>query len=101
MECLRARLTGVRVRGLQLAGPEQFAAIKVGEDSKRKHYRALCWAARPLQHADVQVCSPTSPSCWFNSRILCLYRVASCKRSICAYACTSSLRGQLSALLTT
>lgn len=46
---------GVRVRGLQLTGADEFATIKVGEDSKRKHYRALCWAARPLQAADVEV----------------------------------------------
>lgn len=45
----------VRVRGLQLTGPEEFATIKVGEDSKQKHYRALCWAARPLTGTDVQV----------------------------------------------
>ena len=55
MEAISGGSEGVLVRGLQMTDAEQFAAIKVGEDSKRKHYRALCWAARPLQAADVKV----------------------------------------------
>jgi tRNA U54 and U55 pseudouridine synthase Pus10 len=55
MAAIRQGKAGVQVRGLQLTGYEEFATLKVGEESKRKHYRALCWAARPLQHTDVQV----------------------------------------------
>ena len=55
MGAIGAGSAGVRVRGLQMATAAQFAAVKVGEDAKRKHYRALCWAARPLDAADVQV----------------------------------------------
>lgn len=55
-----ARAAGVQARGLQLASQADFQLMKEGEIAKRKHYRALCWAARELEEADEQLLNGTS-----------------------------------------
>jgi tRNA pseudouridine synthase 10 len=42
----------VSVCNLQLTSRRVLAAMKEGESEKRKHYQAVCWAARPLSAAD-------------------------------------------------
>lgn len=52
MASLCERAAGVAVRNLQVTSRAVLAALKDGEAAKRKHYRAVCWAARPLTAAD-------------------------------------------------
>jgi tRNA pseudouridine synthase 10 len=52
-EALKKRASGVEVLNLQLASPDQLTLMKDGEEEKRKHYRAVCWADRALTPDDV------------------------------------------------
>ena len=54
-DALRRRPYGVGALQIQMGSREQLAVLKHGEEDKVKHYRAVCWAARPLSQADVAV----------------------------------------------
>ena len=51
-DVLRDRGGAVAVVNLKLVDRQMLAAMRDGEADKRKHYRAVCWASRPITPAD-------------------------------------------------
>ena len=78
VEVLRDRGGAVSVVNLKLVDRQMLAAMRDGEADKRKHYRAVCWASRPIT-------PPTRPRST-------AYASSSCSRTRLCACCTGGLR---------